>query len=229
MKKVSVFFIAVMATLSGFAQTEKAGSFGTELYLKPWNTNETFSLIDGAKVRYFFTEELAVRASLNFYNNTTTEFSYVNNGSKDIETKKTNSYSNFGIAPGLEYHLFSTEKLSIYVGAQLSADFRNASYNEENDDNDVKITKKGANSNGDFSGFTLGAGIFTGIDYYVISNRLYIGAELGLGYETFSSSEIVTKTTNGSGTTTENKVKDYVRDSRLGFYCLPSVRLGWNF
>ena len=229
MKKVSVFFIAVMATLSSFAQTEKAGSFGTELYLKPWNTNETFSLIEGAKVRYFLTEELAVRASLNFYNNTTTDFSYVNNGNKDIETKQTNSYSNFGIAPGLEYHLFSTEKLSIYAGAELGVDFRSASYDEENDDNDAKVSTKGTNLNGDHSGLAFGASIFTGIDYYVISNKLYIGAELGLGYETFSSSEVVTKTTNGSGTTTERKDKDYVRDSRVGFYCLPSVRLGWNF
>lgn len=226
MKKIITLLAFVALSFSAFAQNNSQGDFGTEIYFRPWNGNATFSLIDGVKARYFISDKLAVRATLNFDRASETDYSYVTIANKEIETKQVDTYTQFGITPGIEYHFASYEKISLYAGAQVGLSFANAKSKTTNNDNSDMMEITGTSGLGS-GGFSFGISAFTGIDYH-FTNNLYIGAELGFGYNSFKSKEVKTKAVVGN-TTIENTNKDYTSTSDLDFYCTPAVRIGWTF
>ena len=80
---------------------------------------------------------------------------------------------------------------------------------------------------------------FAGFDFYVYKG-LYLGAELGLGYNhslalkgsVTGNSTIVTITPTGSDTKMteiDEKFEDKIMRGHLGFKCNPMIRLGWRF
>lgn len=226
MKKVSVLFVCLFVAVASFAQ------FGVEVGFAPFNDGAVFG-IDGLKVRYFMSEKMAIRGTLEFSMSPSTDYTYSTTAdNKEIETKEKSALTTFGLTPGFEYHFVTAEKYSVYAGAEVGFGITSASYAESNDYDKEKTEIKGANdpsATATPAGTNLKLGIFTGIDYYITKN-LYLGAELGLGYNSFTSKkEITVKYTDPTGTSQENTYKGHNKTSSLGFQAVPSFRLGWTF
>jgi hypothetical protein len=232
-KKMFALLLAAVIGVSAYAQEEgKAGSFGTELNFSPlgnFNDGTNFSLINGAKVRYFISDNMAIRGSLNFSTNPITSYSYEkDHNDAEVETVSKNKDTFFGFRPGIELHFVTTGKLSLYGGAEAILDMRRISSKTTNNRNSDFDEVKGSNDAGHRSSNTFGFGVFTGADYYLVSNKLYIGAELGLSISSKKELEVVTTNSNGGSSTTETN-KNYQKTGGFGFYCNPSFRIGWNF
>jgi hypothetical protein len=143
MKKVLVF-ILIMSGFAVLAQAQykpEKGNFTTELQFSLFNINAKVDYDDevtdistgpfsmpGLRFRYFFSEKLALRATLGFdfghdkvvknLDETIDNYYYY----KDITTGEytaKNRYNTFSIAPGLEYHFGKWERMSLYVGGEL--------------------------------------------------------------------------------------------------------------
>ena len=226
MKKITIFLVLALVSLSSFAQTIREGRFGTEIHFTPWTPGQNFTLVEGVKARFFITDNLAVRTTLNFSTNPQTEYEYT--GANLDETKTKSNWTTFGINPGVEYHFASYNRISLYAGAEFRFNMGKAKGVETYSNNNDKVEWIGFNPNtNQRNSTTIGAGVFTGVDFYILS-RLYIGAELGLRFTSTSTREFSTKLTTG-GTTVENKIKDYDKEAEFRFFCNPAIRLGWNF
>ena len=236
MKKASIVVAALLLATAGVQAQEneatfgpQAGSFGVELNFNPFGIflggyqedgvqiNPTFS-IDGLKVRYFFNEDMAIRGTIDFSTVSNKEATYDTDNNLYSTTK--GATTTFGLTPGFEYHFTHFKRGSVYAGAEVGFNVGSTkSALTYEDPNDVQVNSE---SKGSIFGF--GVGIFTGIDFYLTEN-LYLGAELGLGYQT-------TKTTPNKSTTTGSTTvdrSDYTSTSSFGFNCEPSFRLGWTF
>ena len=131
--------------------------------------------------------------------------------------------SGFGIVDfGNENTLFECDypKEEAEANARLisaAPDFFDALLNIENDD------KTETNR----PGLGFGVNVFTGVDVYLCKG-LYLGFELGLGYDSMNYKRGTTTTVSGS-TTTETDGTTSNLQSRFGFHATPSLRVGWNF
>ena len=124
------------------------------------------------------------------------------------------------IPDGFEYHFTHFKRGSVYAGAEIGFNVGSTKSSLTYEDpNDIQVNSE---SKGSIFGF--GVGVFTGIDFYLTEN-LYLGAELGLGYQTTKTTPNKSST-NGS-TTVESS--NYTSTSSFGFNCEPSIRLGWTF
>ena len=172
---------------------------------------------------------------------------------KDYKNKVNNT--NFGINLGYEYHFAKFGRADLYAGAQVAFAFNNwkqtvsdpKSYNMDADGKSswavlTDELKGAADTNGDnkpdeFSAFVFGAGVFTGIDFYLTKN-LYVGAELGINFKTGKAknydysqqwldynAESNSYSVKSRTTTVENNVKQ----TSLKFEAVPALRLGWTF
>lgn len=217
MRKVKLLLAAICVAATSFAQNE-AGTFGVEINFDPFgaNGNGVFST-DGLKVRYFVSEDVAIRGSLGFAFAPTTEFVY-DADDELYSTAKSSTFS-FGFAPGFEYYVVNTEKTGVYIGAELGFSIGKTRLSVDYEDKDMSdynsVTKVGK--------FGFGAGIFTGVNYNITKN-LYVGAELGLSYATLK--DLPASITEGDETV---ETKDYTSSSSIGFMVNPSFRFGWNF
>jgi hypothetical protein len=200
------------------------GSVTTELNFSPFSFNlnfdgENFSTepftMPGLRVRVGLNNKWALRANLqldfghnkiqqdldNFYDDP-----YWRQTTTGTRIGK-ESYTQFAIAPGVEYHFGKWERLSIYVGGEVLLGFRVSQSSYELDRRDViesrewgsdewkwhqtrvmtssMKTKNCSYSGGDYYSQTgktfFGINALAGFDFYVYKG-LYLGAELGLGY-----------------------------------------------
>ena len=238
MKKVLITVVLMFATF-GFAQAQfkpQAGSLSTEVGLRlfsigvagnqfddimyggiePVELNNPIN-INGIKVRYFISENIAVRMNLNFRMKTQKD---VSENLDVTRTDKTTSM-NFAIVPGAEYHFAGTERLSPYVGAEIGFGTGSFERNTNNagyvDGNTYKFKAPHT---------TFNVGIVTGVDYY-ITKGLYLGAEFGFGFNTLTQKGS-TVTTQTGDTTIETKNKDYSTYPSVGFTPNTAIRLGWK-
>ena len=173
---------------------------------------------------------------------------------KDYKNKVNNT--NFGINLGYEYHFAKFGRADLYAGAQVAFAFNNwkQTINEPESykldaatgkSNWTVLTdelKGAADTDGDdipdeFSAFGFGAGVFTGIDFYITKN-LYVGAELGINFKTAKAKNydstvqwlehnLTNDTYNVKSQTTT--VENNVRETTLKFEAVPALRLGWTF
>lgn len=171
------------------------------------------------------------------------------NHDKDNFTKVNNTQ--FGIDLGYEYHFAKFGRADLYAGAQVGIEFdswkQNGETNVRTSTPDVKTglaswatskseTKGAADTNNDgkldsFSTFAFGAGVFTGIDFY-ITKSLYVGAELGINFATTKSKNFDETTTSWNGTamvTSTTKHENKLNATTLKFEAVPALRLGWTF
>ena len=227
MKKIIIIFASIFVSLASFAQ----GSFGIEVNVDPFGTsaNQSIFSTNGLKLRYFLIERLAVRGTFNFSMNSTTNYDYEYAGSgKNVEYEGKGNVINFGVVPGIEYHLVKLEKGAVYAGVECGFAIQNASYKETNDDDDssLMLVVTGYDGNENRSNTTLNIGIFTGVDYYLTKN-LYVGAELGLRYNSTKDKDVVAEFTNYGGQLFEDVYEKHPKRKRLGF--VPTFRFGWTF
>lgn len=269
MKKVSLFvFSLLLAGTAAFAQKQTAGNFTAEVNLfsnglfgtigdnttaaddiigTPINLNQ---VTGGAKLRYFFADDLAVRLGLNITSASNkfedTEFG---DGTGLLGDGKATS-SNIVIAPGIEKHFGTWSKVSPYVGLDLTIGFRSAkeernqlseifATNIENAgfDPNASLTIENANTFNDngnnfsnFAGTSFGFNLVTGMDFYV-TEGLFLGAEMGLGFSTFTGKDItvVASDINNNVNTTTTTVFKGPKSSGFTPNVIGGLRLGWNF
>lgn len=253
MKKVSLFvFSLLLAGTAAFAQKQTAGNVTAEVSIlrNGLNANVTAlnSAIAGAKLRYFFADDLAIRLGLNVTSASNKfEAAEKADGTGELGDGKATS-SNIVIAPGIEKHFGAWEKVSPYVGLDLTVGFRSAkeernqldnSLNTDINDavfgNDRSLTidnattfgsNNGVINNNTAAGTSFGFNFVTGVDFYV-TGGLFLGAEMGLGFTSFSGKDITAVQTTGNVTTTT--VLQAAKNSGFTPNIIGGLRLGWNF
>ncbi len=221
--------IAVFAGVATFAFAQKptSGSITTEIGLTsvigtPVNSANPAGLAQGVlRGRYFMNEGMAVRASFGLGMGSTT--TVLTGGAADQETvAKT---SGFGLGLGLEKHLAGTTKLSPYIGAELGLGIAGGSVEVSNlggVNGDKSTTSGGGTTN-------LRLNALIGADYYIVE-RVYIGAELGIGlFGSSTTADTETETVTGGATvkvtTPGNKGSNFgITPNALGL-----VRIGLLF
>lgn len=137
----------------------------------------------GVGFKYYFSNNLALRAGLGFANSSETKKAPTSAGADEKTTDMA-----FSIAPGIVYELARTGAVVGYVGGQI---MYTMSSNTVENPNHVKDTKT------EVTGSTFGAGVFMGAEWYPWNN-VSLSAEYLLG---FSSTTGKNKTTIGSTTT----------------------------
>lgn len=214
MKKVSILFASLAIAVVSFAQE---GKFGVEINLNNPFTNTSFFSTNGLSVRYFLSDDIVVRGSLDISGMTTTTKTY--SGDDLTSTTKSNTANPFmfSLTPGIEYHLAKFTKGSVYAGGELGLSLTSQTTSISPEDSSIPNSKS---KNG---GWGLGVGAFTGVDYY-LTNNLYLGAELNMYCALLSTSR-------GSVTTGDNTTKGPTSalSSTIGINVNPALRLGWRF
>jgi hypothetical protein len=189
------------------------GDFAVELGFSPFYSHNggTFSLDDDAqlKLRWFFSDKNALRLKIGFgFDNTTRK----STESFDPTIKKTTGYdifenttetksknTNFSFMLGYERHLFTQGRFDVYAGLELGYGLTKYSGSETYEGRTDSYDKDGklqgysitinekdytdCNPGGAASSNVFKGNLFAGVDVYVWKN-LYLGAELGLGFNT---------------------------------------------
>jgi len=218
---------------TGYMQT--AGSHSFEVSFNPGNVFATggnaFSLINGTiKYRSFSTEQKAFRIGINANYSNTTEIIQQENDDFDLKELKSN-FSVYGITlmPGTEKHFDVSDRISPYVGFQALLGYKHTSYIEEYQDGNSIETESYINdsTNGAGNGyFSLGAGVFTGVDYYFVK-RFYVGVELGIGLEYFSY--LNSTYTDSGDSDNDEEIKNGTSFQLAPGLTTGNIRLGWTF
>ena len=171
MKKIILLSVIIITT-NLFGQKQEQDNVTLEFEFAPLGA--TPLKIGGLRGRYFISDLSAFRLSLlvgGTYTPTDTE----TEGSPTLTDK--DRTLNFSINPGYEYHFDGTDKLSPYIGGELSYSMTSTKNSDESLislDKIRTLTTKTSNS-------TIGLRILAGGDYY-FTDKIYLGAELGFGF-----------------------------------------------
>ena len=274
MKKLLFIVGLALTSLSASAQEQEvgipAGLFTLEWKFNPFDYESKPVKVAQLNGRMFLNDKSAVRLGVGVgFDRDDDEHSSSDNGSAspvESSTKITNDALTLRFSLGYEYHFANTGHLDFYGGVEggylgrfysateestktdlLSATtsnvhYENTEYNKRSSDGEKQ------NENGIF------ASVFTGIDYYIYK-KLYIGAELGLtfntgkkkngnyteveGYRQSIGTTVVEErvkkyssdtgiTTNYDGTTTQGPVTE-TKGTYTKIYIEPAIRIGWMF
>ena len=214
MKKLLFIVGLALTSLTVSAQEQEVGLPAGLFTLKfnPFDYESKPVKVAQLNARMFLNDKSAVRLGVGVgFNRDDDEYSELDRiSAKDSISKITNNALTLRFSLGYEYHFANTGRLDFYGGIEggylgrfysatedLSAtrtevettstityyDYWKTEYNKRNSEGDK------LNENGIF------ASVFTGIDYYIYK-KLYIGAELGLTFNTG-------KKKNGSSTEVE--------------------------
>ena len=277
MKKLLFIVGLALTSLSASAQEQEvgipAGLFTLEWKFNPFDYESKPVKVAQLNGRMFLNDKSAVRLGVGVgFDRDDDEHSSSDNGSAssvESSTKITNDALTLRFSLGYEYHFANTGHLDFYGGVEggylgrfFSAtrdysrtrtevettssityyDYKKTEYNKRSSDGEKQ------NENGIF------ASVFTGIDYYIYK-KLYIGAELGLtfntgkkkngnyteveGYRQSIGTTVVEErvkkyssdtgiTTNYDGTTTQGPVTE-TKGTYTKIYIEPAIRIGWMF
>ena len=244
MKKLMMIAAAALLAGSAFAQKPTAGSITLETQLNfQTGTAPVNFFTPNIRARYFLSEGMAVRVQFAFLSdkNTITVNEKADGSGADGEIKQSNSQ--FVFRPGIEKHFAGTAKLAPYVGAEINLTMAGAKeewdqaafddlggfyYYEKGTTAEVKGTWYNGNETWS-AGTTIGLNLVAGADFFVWDN-LYLGAELGWGFNSFKAKDMEASITydDGTGTMVTDKYKS-TGDKMSGFAMMPSgfLHLGW--
>lgn len=225
MKKLFLSLVAVMAlTVAVQAQDDiKAGSVSLEVQFLP--ANNVPIQLDYLRARYFLSENMAVRVGF-LLNRYAESDENTNTATPPVTEIESYSHLTFGFFPGIEMHFPVGERLSPYVGAEIGFMSKSSSSEIQNVNNvsGVNISSSGIwvdGTNQAYSSF--GLNLVTGMDFYIYQG-LYMGVELGLGFESFGFKDFSITSGATTVTTTSN-----AKQSSLGLNTVNAIRLGWKF
>jgi hypothetical protein len=188
MKKIILSMSFVAIGLAAFAQKPTGGNITTEIgftsLLGAPSNPATLNIPQGMlRARYFLNEGMAVRVHLGFGSASTTTTQQTPAGvTPVISAENKTTTTGFGIALGIEKHLAGTDKLSPYLGGEIG--FGSGSTKVEISNSNTPtgapsaVGDKYSQSGGALTTIALNA--FIGADYYV-TEKVYFGAELGIG------------------------------------------------
>lgn len=223
------FLVAAMAAFvltSVNAQNKykpEAMTISTELSYSPGGaTDGGFSLPEyGAKVRLHLNENMAVRLNLGLNTSSSKTTTFVPDGNEETEEYSRTSLTTFSFMPGFEYHFAKYERISPYVGGEIGLLTSTAKTKSDKSETEDRTTESKT------PGIGFGVNVFSGVDVYLCKG-LYLGFELGLGYESLNTQRGSTTTVTGN-TTNETKGTQSTLVSSFGFHATPSLRVGWCF
>lgn len=218
----AVFVLSAMTSVAQTNdQTLKATSgITSDVNFSPLSAPITLNFLNA---RWFFTPGYALRLGL--------EANVVNNkndnnrpGSERLIEK--NMSSTFGLHPGIEKHFAGTNRLSPYIGAELSYIIHSEKSIVESEteelyriegtlSNSENIQTRAYNS--------LGFGLLTGVDFY-IARHLYLGVEFGYGME-YRMSGKVEQIEDGNTLVLAGERNQFHLESNVR----TSLKLGWKF
>ncbi len=230
MKKTII--CAALVCLAGFTYAQKptAGDVTGDVELRLQTGGDYVKVLSpNLNARYFLKDDMALRLSLGVSTSSTSQ-DYTENadgtgGTGTVET----SGSNFGIGVGIEKHFAGTDKLSPYVGAGISFSTGSSSETWTNAEQNTSgsygyaaaTTAKFDDSNSSF-----GIAVNAGADYY-FTNSIYLGIEVGFGFETNSTGD--SKGTYTSGGTTSTFLSKGGSSSGISIGANSGLRLGFCF
>lgn len=223
MKKVLLFLVAMICISNVFAQNKpEKGSFGTEIQFNPFAQDGNMFKLDALKLRYFLTDNDALRLKLGFA---------VGSQKYDDDAYEAKGKTgDFNLDLGYERHFNLKGRLDLYAGAQIGIYKHFASASTSIDQGSSTQDEEWSNmlpdENGDIidrAYFGFATSVFTGLDFYVYKG-LYVGTELGLYIKTHKTNEGEHTSGNHS-----NKYKDTTRTTTCKFDIEPTLRLGWTF
>lgn len=228
--KKTLFILALVLGFTTFvnAQYKPTSGFDVEVNFSPFSTSPV--QLDYIKARMFLSEKMALRLGfqLNTYNETSKALFGPVATQVTEETK--NSYFILGFHPGIEFHMEGTDRLSPYCGAELNFTTKSASTDITNYNGTTNSTyaSTGEWKSGSQMGYTqIGLNLLFGADYY-ISKHLYLGVELGFGFNStsYKDNTITVVIPNTTTTPTTNPGSSAFN---LGVNYNSFLRLGWAF
>ncbi len=221
MKIIIVTVLSLIISV-GFAQEQKKVTAETQFRVVNLNND---SYVPNLKLRYFFSENSALRATLNY--NSSTSIVEINevDGDGVGTVEKSNSLLDFSL--GYERH-FREGKVSPYFGGALKISTGNINEFGSRTDSIVFIPNFNYTSKVPVIGF--GVHFFTGVDIDLYKN-LYVGTELGLAYQSIQQQRGTYNTKDASALTDADVTTDISAVTTQSFKLvnLGVVRLGWRF
>lgn len=185
------------------------------------NTNEGFQLPEyGAKVRLFLNDNWVVRLNLGLGVDTQKGTTYYEDANTEYERYNKTTTTTFSIMPGFEYHFNKFDRISPYVGAELG--IRTLSTKSVTEDEHAESRTEDKTPG---LGFAVNA--VSGVDVYLCKG-LYVGAELGLGYEMMNVKR-GTSTVEQGNNKVETDGSNSTKAGEFGFHVTPTLRIGWFF
>jgi hypothetical protein len=192
-----------------------AKSFTAEVNFNPFSSSPIS--INYLRFRTFVTERQAFRMG----------FSIGLRNQKAIENVTQSSFE-ISLRPGYEWHFVGTERLSPYVGLDADLTIKSSSFSDDRDAatrGSVRSISGAWDTNGTERGFTrFGANFLIGADYYLIKH-LYLGLEIGYGFQVSNSADISVTPFSGSSPQPNKGGSTF----QLGSNFNSSLRLGFVF
>ena len=226
MKKFFVLAGAVVLSSSLFAQKPSSDvKYSLEGNINYDATSGFSWTAPNLRARYFVNDNIAARVQLGL-GSSSDKTNYYEGGTLSGTGYNTDKASSWVGQIGAEYHLAGTDKMSPYfMGAVNFGGGSTASNGENNDGSNymADMTYKSKTSNS-----SIGLGIGAGMDYYIAEN-IYLGLELGWGWNKVTDKGGSTSFTTG-GITTETNIKGAGSSSGMGTGAMNTAfRIGWRF
>ncbi len=187
MKKLFLLALLAGSVSLASAQKQAAGDKSLEVNFTPLGGSPIS--INYIKLRSFTSEAQAYRLGVGLSMASSKTATGVTADGKTTMFDR-EATTNITLKPGIEKHMAGTSRLSPYMGAELDLAFQMHSVKSEYEatPNSVEtITTKGTNGY-----MRIGANLLAGADYYV-SNKLYLGTEIGFGLQFVNQSKIKTE------------------------------------
>jgi len=220
--------VAVNAQESSFKPD--AGSVGFEIAFSPLDGaagfQQGFSFDENVagqlKLYYYVSDNFAIRLGLGY---NAFSMKYDNGESGDDLRKRSSRYSTYAILPGIVYSFDGTSRFAPYVGAEFG--IGSTSLKEVIEMGKIEGTFTNDPDEGNFLN-TFAFNVFTGFNYFIAKN-LFLGVEVGIGYESVSLKDYDEKVTGNPDWKAPEKDKSSSSMSFFGLKTQPMLRLGWFF
>ena len=183
------------------------------------------------RYRYFLSDRLAIRGTLNAATNSTVENVYSNPDNFDGKVgTRTVIDRSWGLQGGLEYHPSGAKRVSPYFGAVAGIGAGRGKelwkdYNQDAAGDGIYEFQTTASLNAPFFSYNFGA--VAGVDIYLIEN-LYMGLELNWLMNVRNNRIVEFEIESLSGSSKVN-LAPADRQVSTNFSALPTVRVGWRF
>ncbi len=229
MKKLALLVGAIALTGSSFAQRPTdSNPFSLEGGLSLNTTSNTFNA-PMLKLRYFASENFAVRLGIQMNNSKTVDNYYGfdaqgNETADSLGTVTTKDHLTW-VSVGGSYHFSQMERLSPYVA--LDVMIGSGSTKIDGMDTDGTDYVAGLTTSASSKQSGLGLNIAGGFDYYFAEN-VFIGGEVGFMFLSAKDKGGEASSTFGS-TTLSNTTLSSGTASSFGNSATAAIRLGWRF
>lgn len=230
MNKIITIIIATFALVNTtYSQSDEqfkaTSGLTTEVGFTPFASEGPVIYLNNLNVRWFFKPEYALRLGLTANYDSQIQDQEIGLAPASV------TYKGFGIRlnPGIEKHFAGTDRLSPYIGAELTFQSSTSKYLIEYDtiSQIVNLNEEiiyGKSDERKQNRFIAGVGLFAGTDFY-ISKNLYMGVEFSYSFQNVFPSSYTRKIDG-------KEVDQYTWESS-GFSLSSStegvIRLGWKF